>query len=133
MSAFHSSEQIFEWSSTASSGLRSTAESNNNKAEKEWRKCNPLSQLDDLALDINEVRKSALISKHLKKSLKRAAISEAKGEKIGSKYIKSATAKKKFRTHTHAKSFAGLEKVVDLPPCSRIKTECGNQKKAEEK
>lgn len=130
-------EQIFEWSSTASSGLRSTAESNNNKAEKEWRKCNPLSQLDDLALDINEVRKSALISKHLKKSLKRAAISEAKGEKIGSKYIKSAEAKKKNSEPTHTlKSFAGLGEVVDLPKASifpRLKQNAATRKKAEEK
>ena len=118
-------EQIFEWSSSASNNLHDTTETNNKKAEKEWKDSGPLSKLDDLALDINKVRKSALVSRHLKKALKRAAIAEARGGKIGASRAKPSpsrpTSSAQIRSgNLTLKSFDGLEKAVKLPKQTMI-------------
>lgn len=107
-------EQIFDWSSSASAGLRDTAKSNNKKSEKEWEKGNPFSKLDYLALDISKVRKSSLVSKYIEKSLKKAAISEARGGKIMQKHAHPPTLKpKKNVSKRTLKSFSGLDFLID--------------------
>jgi predicted RNA-binding protein with PIN domain len=68
-----SPEKFFEWSNESHKSILQTAQSNNEKGSREWKKSNPFAVLDELAIDIKSAtRKSPLVSKHLKKQMKKS-------------------------------------------------------------
>ena len=68
-----SPEKFFEWGGESRKSMLQTAKTNNEKGSREWKKSNPFAKLDELTIDIaSATRKTPLISKHLKKKLKKA-------------------------------------------------------------
>jgi len=131
-----SPDKIFEWSTHAQSGLTNAAQANNRKAQRSWQQANPFSDLDTLAIDIGEVvKRSELVSKHLKKRARRAAVLMAKNgainsvgaenprpDKIVNKDAKSVasdsgqsakTSPKQVKPKAISKSFDDLKKIPD--------------------
>ena len=68
-----SPEKFFEWSGESRKSMLQTAKSNTDKGAREWKKSNPFAKLDELAIDIKSAtRKTPLVSKHLKKKMKKS-------------------------------------------------------------
>ncbi len=69
-----SPEKFFEWGNESKKAITKTAESNNAKGAREWKKSTPFAKLDELALDIKSATSSIpLLPKRLRKKLKRSA------------------------------------------------------------
>ena len=89
-----SPEKFFEWGTQSRKSMLQTAKTNNEKGAREWKKANPFAMLDELAVDIKSAtRKTPLLSKHLKKKMKKAGVIVSNTDYVSEK--KQASQKKK--------------------------------------
>lgn len=85
-----SPEELFTMSSSASANLAIATRGNNTANARVWKKLNPFESLDPLALELTQAVASPLISKRLKKKLKRANQAENSDAAISRAQKKSA-------------------------------------------